>query len=84
MPARPRAIIENMIRERARLLGTKIEYFGAGSINDPYVLDDRKGACCVGDRRALNLKEPSEMLGTDGDVGYTTVEQPKGTGIRCG
>lgn len=37
------------------------------------------GPSDVGDRRALILKDRNEMLGTDVDFGYTTVEQPKGT-----
>ncbi|KAK5065228.1 hypothetical protein LTR84_001066 [Exophiala bonariae] len=36
------------------------------------------GPSDVGDRRALVLKERNDMLGTDVDFGYTTVEQPKG------
>ena len=36
------------------------------------------GPSDVGDRRALILKDRNEMLGTEVDFGYTTVEQPKG------
>jgi choline dehydrogenase-like flavoprotein len=37
------------------------------------------GPSDVSDRRALILKDRNEMLGTEVDFGYTTVEQPKGT-----